>query len=650
MAVGLTVCVRASVSNHLCPEKHSCLSNNTLDGSVHGCSCDYTCKRHGDCCQDSEHYDKHEQRNNIQDYLCVGDIGKEVYMKGNCMKDWNDTEIQTLCLQGTEVNDPRSGLPFTDNNTNITYVNAYCVICNGETPDSLRIWLANTTCSAVPEKYKSIPRDQFKTVFRNDSWGFIPLGIENAELIPCEFTAVLPSDIESSTSPCTPTINTCNSSMSWQEHEITLCQSGNAAAVHVGDVRFRNRHCASCNGYTQYSCVGTSDLQPKTNASAHPSLPFNATITDENCPRIMYDKDEYIVQDNRTVYIPLKKLTFIEGEFEFAHGGMLVCLPEETSQKFSFALGWVGVSGLALSCLAMILHLVAFSMVATLRNMIGKCLASLCISLLAAYTAFLLNFTETQEPVLCTIIASAMYYFFLCSFAWMTTIAFDVWYTFRLTQKELRVAGGEKNHRFLLCSAVSWLAPAVCLAAMLILDQLQPFAIPENYLPGLGGKYCWFSHRKSLLVFFATPMAILTLVNVVFFTLTAVIIFNMSKNIASSAAMAGSKKRKKTYISFLRLAVLMGLTWTSGIVAGALDLVWVWYIFVILNSLQGVFIFIAFTCRNKVLAEVRRKGRKMRQWLYPRIPGINHTSIKLHQKNSDTSGKENSCNDIETPT
>ena len=44
----------------------------------------------------------------------------------------------------------------------------------------------------------------------------------------------------------------------------------------------------------------------------------------------------------------------------------------------------------------------------------------------------------------------------------------------------------------------------------------------------------------------------------------------------------------------------MGLTWITGLAAGFVDLEPVWYVFVGLNTLQGLFIFVAFTCNKKV--------------------------------------------------
>ena len=49
----------------------------------------------------------------------------------------------------------------------------------------------------------------------------------------------------------------------------------------------------------------------------------------------------------------------------------------------------------------------------------------------------------------------------------------------------------------------------------------------------------------------------------------------------------------------------MGLTWITGLVAGFVDLQPMWYVFVALNTLQGLVIFLAFTCTRKVWVGVK---------------------------------------------
>ena len=48
------------------------------------------------------------------------------------------------------------------------------------------------------------------------------------------------------------------------------------------------------------------------------------------------------------------------------------------------------------------------------------------------------------------------------------------------------------------------------------------------------------------------------------------------------------------------MSTLLGFTWVFGIVAAFADVIAISYIYVILNSLQGVYIFVAFACNKRV--------------------------------------------------
>lgn len=51
----------------------------------------------------------------------------------------------------------------------------------------------------------------------------------------------------------------------------------------------------------------------------------------------------------------------------------------------------------------------------------------------------------------------------------------------------------------------------------------------------------------------------------------------------------------------MQMSTVLGFTWIFGFVAAFADVTALWYIFIILNSLQGVYIFIAFICKKRVL-------------------------------------------------
>ncbi|MPC19779.1 G-protein coupled receptor Mth2 [Portunus trituberculatus] len=321
------------------------------------------------------------------------------------------------------------------------------------------------------------------------------------------------------------------------------------------------------------------------------------------CLKVLLNEDDFVELSNGTVHVPVYGRTYSPRDYQkYGDGGLVVChIMEEASaeiRKFSDALGWVSLVGLSLSCLCLLLHMSAFALLPELRNPSGRNLASLCLALLAAYITMLVNMVSRTRATGCVILAVAMYYFFVTSFTWMNVIAFDVWYTFRLTQRQLRVSSGAQWHRFIAYSLYSWLLPGAATVVLVLVDQIEPSGLPEELLPRLGKTWCWFSHRKALLAFFAAPMMFLIVMNFVFFVSTAVIITQTSSTAAASSARGNNPRGQ--YKMYLRLGVLMGFTWVSGIAAGYLDLEALWYVFVVLNTLQGVFIFLAFTFRTRV--------------------------------------------------
>ena len=107
---------------------------------------------------------------------------------------------------------------------------------------------------------------------------------------------------------------------------------------------------------------------------------------------------------------------------------------------------------------------------------------------------------------------------------------------------------------------------------------------------------CWFSNKMALLVYFAVPFAGVMGLNIFLFVFSACMVFD-STQATSKMTTCGPRTNFHLY---LRLAVIMGLTWITGLAAGFVDLEPVWYVFVGLNTLQGLFIFVAFTCNKKV--------------------------------------------------
>ncbi|XP_022247919.1 probable G-protein coupled receptor Mth-like 10 [Limulus polyphemus] len=320
-----------------------------------------------------------------------------------------------------------------------------------------------------------------------------------------------------------------------------------------------------------------------------------------HCLKVVLYKNEYTVLKNGDVFVEKYEESYNQSYYLMKGNNVLICKNEKSSisnskETFSVYLGYISNIGLGISLICLVLHFVIFILVPDLHSICGRNLASLAVALIISYSCFIAGQFNILSRAVCTIIAIVMYYSFLASFFWMNILAFDVWRTLRMATKDLRVSSGKQWRRFVSYSFYCWIAPIIIVVLSVVFESLD--GIPIEYRPAFGTSLCWFNHRRALLVFFATPVALIMLINIVFFILSAGIILASTNNTAKYQASCTSPKRN--FRLYTKLYILMGLSWIFGLVAGYSGLESLWYVFVVFNTLQGMFIFFAFSCTKKV--------------------------------------------------
>ena len=96
-------------------------------------------------------------------------------------------------------------------------------------------------------------------------------------------------------------------------------------------------------------------------------------------------------------------------------------------------------TGLAISVVSLVLHLVVFFATPKLMNLPAMNLASLSTSLLLLYCCFISS--EFTVPP-CAALAVIMHYSLIASFTWMLVIAFDILKTIRDSVRSLKTNSG----------------------------------------------------------------------------------------------------------------------------------------------------------------------------------------------------------------
>ena len=102
--------------------------------------------------------------------------------------------------------------------------------------------------------------------------------------------------------------------------------------------------------------------------------------------------------------------------------------------------------------------------------------------------------------------------------------------------------------------------------------------------------------------FFGAPLALIIVVNTGLFVATAV----QLRRTAKMTKGVNDKTDQTLFVACVRLSSVMGFTWIFGFLANIPVLEFCWYLFILLNTLTGVFICGAFVANSRVLKMYRK--------------------------------------------
>lgn len=145
-------------------------------------------------------------------------------------------------------------------------------------------------------------------------------------------------------------------------------------------------------------------------------------------------------------------------------------------------------------------------------------------------------------------------------------------------------------------SLFAWTSPAVFVITSVTLDKTNTIFI------GYGDKICWISNGKALLVVLGVPVALILLFNCVALSLTLVSIWKVQK---STRRVTDQGQQTSLPLLYVKLSSTFGFTWLLGFIVPFAKLEFLDYLFVILNSLQGFFIFLAFVANKRSLKKMK---------------------------------------------
>ncbi|XP_031560259.1 adhesion G protein-coupled receptor E1-like [Actinia tenebrosa] len=184
------------------------------------------------------------------------------------------------------------------------------------------------------------------------------------------------------------------------------------------------------------------------------------------------------------------------------------------------------------------------------------------------------SFLVDVELVACRVVSVFTHYFLTASFCWMLAEGINVY------NKIVKVFSTKKYGKFYF--TLGWGVP-------LVLVIVTSAAVFNKYGPQ---NICWL--QEEVIWVFAVPVLVIIVAN--FFVLLSVVYVLLRKTMAFTSLPNKAKespKVKRTFKVTVVLLPLLGLTWVFGFLAIDENFIVFHYLFAIINSLQGFFIFVA---------------------------------------------------------
>ncbi|XP_037743843.1 adhesion G protein-coupled receptor E3 isoform X16 [Chelonia mydas] len=252
--------------------------------------------------------------------------------------------------------------------------------------------------------------------------------------------------------------------------------------------------------------------------------------------------------------------------------------------------------GLALSLLCLFLAILTFLVCRSIHNVSTSLHLQLCLCLFLADLLFLIALTRTGSRVACAVIAGFLHYLFLACFTWMFLEGLHLFLTVRNLQVVNYTSASRFKKRFTY--PFGYGVPALVVAISAAVN-------PGGYGTS---KYCWLSQDRGFHWSFLGPVCAIILINITFFALTLRIL----RNRLSSLNADVSTLRDHRLLTFKAIAQLfiLGCTWSLGLLqVGPAGTVMA-YLFTIVSSLQGPFIFLVHCLLNRQVREEYRRWIK----------------------------------------
>ncbi|VDI57827.1 Hypothetical predicted protein [Mytilus galloprovincialis] len=233
----------------------------------------------------------------------------------------------------------------------------------------------------------------------------------------------------------------------------------------------------------------------------------------------------------------------------------------------------------------------------------GSNMENLSTSLLLANIVFMFGIGASRISRVCYIAGIILHYLWLTVFSYMTIAIAHIVYTISQLKSRNSIKHEDVVNKRRMVTFVGLLIPLLIVIPGIVVDQFGP----EYWSLGYGGSVCFPNKYPANIIFFSGPVVFGVAVDCICMVQIVTQICRVRM---------GMRHFRKLNIYedaqiYLRIVVLSGVFWVTGIVAAISEFEWLDYVFTILCGLQGFFIAVANMTTTRVLKTKRAVSKSL---------------------------------------
>uniref|UniRef100_A0A8C4UNW3 Adhesion G protein-coupled receptor D2 n=1 Tax=Falco tinnunculus TaxID=100819 RepID=A0A8C4UNW3_FALTI len=252
--------------------------------------------------------------------------------------------------------------------------------------------------------------------------------------------------------------------------------------------------------------------------------------------------------------------------------------------------------GCGVSFCALIVTFILFLAVGVPKSERTTVHQNLIFALAAAEALLMFSELAKTNQVVCFTVTACLHLFFMAAFSWMLVEGLLLW-------SKVVAVNMSEDRRMKFYYVTGWGLPVVIVGVTLA----------TSFNKYVADNHCWLNVQTNVIWAFVGPVLFILAVNT--FVLFRVVVVTVSSARRRSKMLTPNSSLENqigiqiwaTAKPILVLLPVLGLTWVCGVLVH-LSIIWA-YIFIVLNSLQGLYIFLVYAVYN---SEVRNAIQRMK--------------------------------------